>query len=400
MTTSTTRVPELSEDPYSRATLTEPYTFLRKLRAAGPAAWLPQYGVHAFGRDAEVREILEDHQRFISGAGVGQVNIHREPPLRKPGILEVDPPIHTRMRDAMTAVINPRGMRQLRTGFQEFADELIDQILARGSFDAAKDLAEVYPVRVFADAVGIPRNGREANLVKQGAANFATFGPQNEVAQEHIDAATGTYDWVLANCERDRLDPDGMGAGIWREADAGRISPDEATLLIRAMLSAGLDSTIIAIGSTLRLLAAHPEQYARVHENPRLMKFAIDEAFRFESPFQSFYRTTSQDTVISGVELEAHSKVLVFLGSANRDEARWGADADLFDIDRDSSGHLTFGMGIHQCVGQPISRLEMDILLTTFAKRVRTIEITGEVEPFVHTTLRGFSSIPVTVTAA
>lgn len=400
MTTAAVTVPELAEDPYSRSTLADPYPFFRRLREAGPAAWLPQYGVHAFGRDTEVREILEDHHTFISGAGVGQVNIHREPPLRQPGILEVDPPVHTRMRDAMTSVINPRGMRQLRTGFQEFADELVDSVIERGSFDVVKDFAEVYPVRVFADAVGIPREGREENLVKQGAANFATFGPQNEVAQEHHLAAEGTYDWVISNCARERLDPNGMGAGIWREADAGNIPQEEATLLVRAMLSAGLDSTIIAIGNTLSLLSQHPEQYARVHENPRLMKFAIDEAFRYETPFQSFYRTTSKHTVLNGVELEAESKVLVFLGSANRDEERWGPDADKFDIDRDSSGHLTFGMGIHQCVGQPISRLEMDILLTTFAKRVRLVEPTGVVEPFIHTTLRGIASAPVSVKAA
>ncbi len=94
--------------------------------------------------------------------------------------------------------------------------------------------------------------------VKQGAANFATFGRQNEVAQEHHLAAEGTYDWVISNCARERLDPNGMGAGIWREADAGNIPQEEATLLVRAMLSAGLDSTIIAIGNTLSLLSQHP----------------------------------------------------------------------------------------------------------------------------------------------
>ena len=191
-----------------------------------------------------------------------------------------------------------------------------------------------------------------------------------------------------------------MGAGIWREADAGNVPPEEATLLVRAMLSAGLDTTIIALGNTLRWLAQYPEQYARVHENPRLMKFAIDEAFRFDSPFQSFYRTTSRDTEIGGVELPAETKVLLFLGSANRDEEKWGPNAHEFDIDRDASGHLTFGMGIHQCVGQPISRLEMDVLLTTFAKRVKRVEFVGEPRPFIHTTLCGYKSLPVEVRAA
>lgn len=400
MTVTTTPVPELSDDPYAPDTLADPHPFFTRLRAAGPAAWLPQYGVHAFGRDAEVREILEDWRTFISGAGVGEINIHRVPPRRQPGILEVDPPVHTRMRDAMNAVINPREMRKLRAGFQEFADELVTRVIEQGSFDAVTDFAQVYPIRVFADAVGIPREGREANLIAQGAANFATFGPQNEVAQGHLRAGEGTYDWVLEACRRENLDPAGMGAGIWREADAGNVPPEEATLLVRAMLSAGLDTTIIALGNTIRWLAAHPEQYARVHENPRLMKFAIDEAFRFDSPFQSFYRTTSRDTVIGGVELPAETKVLLFLGSANRDEAKWGPDAQEFDIDRDASGHLTFGMGIHQCVGQPISRLEMDVLLTTFAKRVRRLEFTADPQPFIHTTLCGYESLPVTVQAA
>ena len=362
--------------------------------------WLERYGVPAFGRDAEVRAILDDHGTFISGAGVGMVNIHDEPPLRAPGILEVDPPVHTRMRSAMTAVISPRNMRGLRAGFQAFADELVTEVVERGSFDAVTELAERYPLRVFADAVGIPRQGRAENLLAQGAANFATFGPQNDIALEHRRAAEGTYDWVLENCARQNLDPDGMGAAIWAHADAGDIPAEEATLLVRAMLSAGLDTTVIAIGNTLLALAAHPEQYDRVHRDPRSMRFAIDEVFRYDTPFQSFYRTTAAPAQIGGVQLDANAKVLLLIGSANRDEDRWGPTADRFDIDRDASGHLTFGMGIHQCVGQPISRLEMDVLLTTFARRVRRIELDGAPEPFVHTTLKGYTHIPVTVVPA
>ncbi|MCE7481652.1 cytochrome P450 [Microbacterium profundi] len=392
--------PSLNDDPYTREILVDPYPFFARLRGAGPTAWLEQYNVHAFGRDAEVRTILEDYRTYISGAGVGIVNIHHQPPLRQPGILEVDPPNHTSMRTAMTSVINPKNMRSLRTGFQEFADELVTRVIEKGSFDAVTDFAEIYPLRVFADAVGIPREGRAENLIPQGAANFATFGPLNEIALEHRNDAEGTYEWVLENCARERLDPAGMGAGIWAEADAGNIPPEEATLLVRAMLSAGLDTTVIALGNTLRALAAHPDQYARVHENPRLMKFAIDEAFRYDAPFQSFYRTTSVDTEIAGVPLPADTKVLLFIGSANRDEDKWGPTAAKFDIDRDSSGHLTFGMGIHQCVGQPISRLEMDVLLTTFAKRVKSIDFAGDVEPFVHTTLKGYKSMPVSIVAA
>lgn len=394
---NTTRgIPTLDEDPYSRENLADPYPFMRRLRQAGPAAWLSMYGVPAFGRDAEVREILEDHRTFISGAGVGSVNIHHNPPLRKPGILEVDPPIHTRMRAVMDGVITPKRLRPRRKDFATYAKTVIDEVLSTedGEFDAAR-FAEQFVLRVFGDAVGIPRSGRAENLLVQGAANFATFGPQNEIAQRWIADSAGTYDWVLDNCAREVLDPSGMGAQLWEFADSGDISSDEATLLVRALLSAGLDTTIFAITNTLHTLANHPEQYTKVHADPRLVRFAIDESFRFESPFYAFYRTTSRDTVLSGVEIPAETKVLVFPGSANRDEERWGADADVYRFDRDSSGHLTFGMGIHQCVGQPISRMEMDALLSAFVTRVAALEPNGAATHLVHTTLQSYASVPL-----
>ncbi len=396
MVSLTSTVPVLDDDPYSPEILADPYPFFDRLRAAGPAVWLNAHGVHAFGRDAEVRAILEDHRTFISGAGVGIVNIHHHPPLRRPGILEVDPPIHTRMRAAMDAVIAPRRLRPRRKDFATCAKEVIDEVLATddGRFDAAR-LAEKYVLRVFGDAVGIPRAGREENLLAQGAANFSTFGPQNEIARRWIAEAEGTYDWVLENCAREALDQAGMGAQIWEFADSGVIDADEATLLVRALLSAGLDTTIFAITNTLRALSLHRDQYARIHVEPRTVRYAIDEAFRFDSPFQSFYRTTSRDTVIGGVELPADTKVLVFPGSANRDASRWGRDAHVYDANRDASGHLTFGMGIHQCVGQPISRMEMDALLSAFVTRIARIEPTAAAEPLVHTTLRSYASVPL-----
>lgn len=394
-------VPVLDEDPYAPEHLVDPYPFFDRLRAAGPAAWLSRYNVHAFGRDAEVREILEDYRTFISGAGVGIVNIHHHPPLRKPGILEVDPPLHTKMRAAMDAVIAPQRLRARRKNFAVYAKAVLDQILSEdnGEFDAAR-VAEQYVLRVFGDAVGIPRDGRAENLIAQGAANFSTFGPQNEIAKTWMAEAEGTYDWVLANCARQVLDTSGMGSQIWEFADSGDIGADEATLLVRALLSAGLDTTIFAITNTLQALATHPEQYARIHADPRSVKFAIDESFRFESPFYGFYRTTSRDTVLSGVEIPADTKVLVFPGSANRDTTRWGDDAHIYRSERDASGHLTFGMGIHQCVGQPISRMEMDVLLSAFVTRVATLEPTAPATPLVHTTLRSYTSVPLKATAA
>jgi cytochrome P450 len=304
------------------------------------------------------------------------------------------------MRTAMTSVIAPRKMRALRPGFDAYAEELVAQVLATDTPELVHDLAEEFTLRVFGDAVGIGREGRRENLLSHGAMNFSYFGPDNDLHRQHVAAGAGTPEWVLANCERSVLTPDGMGAQMWELADAGLIPPEQATLLIRAMLSAGLDTTVFAITNTLLLLAQHPEQWAKVHADPSLMKFAIDEALRYDPPFTCFFRTTSRDAVLDGVQLPAGSKLVVFLGAANRDPRRWGDTADQFDIDRDTGGQLAFGMGIHQCVGQPISRQESQALLEELARRVESIELTAEPTLYLHNTLRSWSSVPARLTAA
>ncbi|OFI38516.1 cytochrome [Arthrobacter sp. SW1] len=393
-------LPVFADDPYTDENLANPYPMFERMRAAGPAVWLEKYGVPAFAGFEECRDILEDYRTFISGAGVGPKNLHKEPAWRPQGILESDPPVHGPMRAAMAGVISPRGVRSLRAGFEVFAKELVDRLLDQQSFDGVTELAELFPIRVFGDAVGIPREGREKNLLPHGAMNFSAFGPDDDRSRSFFEKGAGTHEWVMANCARENLSPDGMGAQIWAAADRGEITADQAALLVRAMLSAGLDTTVFSIGNTLQALAAHPEQWDALHAKPRLAKFAIDEALRFESPFQSFFRTVSEDTVFHGIPLAAGSKVLLFVGSANRDTRQWGDTADEFRIDRNAGGHLAFGMGIHQCVGQPISRLEMDVLFTEMATRIKSIELCGEPVPYLHNTLRGWSSIPLKVTAA
>jgi len=399
-TPAVSRGPRMIDDPYDDANLTDPYPLFSRMREAGPAVWLEKYGVPAFTRFDEVREILVDHSTFISGAGVGPRNYHHQPPWRKPGILDSDPPMHTPLRAVMADVISPRNMRALRAGFQQFATELVDRLLDVREFDAITDLAEVFPLRAFGDAVGIPREGRAENLLTHGAMNFAQFGPEDGRYQHYMDVGESTIEWVTENCARENLTADGLGAKIWAHAEAGRVEDEDAAVLVRALLSAGLDTTVIAIGNTLRCLLDNPREWQMVHANPRNVRFAIDEAFRFEAPFQSFFRTTSRAVDFGGLRLAEDTKLIVFPGAANRDERKWGDDAGCYRVERDASGHLTFGMGIHQCVGQPVSRLEMDVLLTELATRVRALEPTGEGTPFLHNTLRGMRSLPIRVTPA
>ena len=390
-------LPTLDDDPFDDVILTDPYEFHARLRAAGPVVHLPRYDVLAMGRFAEVHAALTDWRTFVSGRGVGLSDFKHEKPWRPPSLLlEADPPDHTPVRAAMSAILSPRSVRRLRDRFQEQADALVDTLVQRGEFDAVTDLAEVFPLQVFPDAVGVRAEGRE-NLLPYGAMAFNAFGPRNERLRRALETAEPIQEWISESCERDNLSADGFGAQIWEAADRGEITPAQAPMLVRSLLTAGVDTTVFGIGNTLHAMAAHPDQWNALHEQPNLAKFAFDEALRFESPVQTFFRTAAADTEFAGHRIAEGQKVLLFLGSGNRDERHWGERAEEFDIQRAASGHVAFGMGIHQCVGQPIARLEAETVLTALARRVRRIEPAGPAVPRLNNTLKGWASIPVRV---
>jgi cytochrome P450 len=398
MTTVATGQPvPLQDDPFSLENLADPYPLHERLREAGPVVWLEQYQVYAVSRYEHVYDILTDFETFCSGGGLGQVDIRKESEWRPPSILESDPPTHTAMRRGLAGVISPSAMRRLRTDFEPHAEQLADLLVKQGQFDIVTDLAEKYPLKVFPDAVGVPAEGRE-NLLPYGAMVFNAFGPRNEIYRKAFENAESISSWIIENCDRSKLSESGLGADIWKVAEAGGITPEQAALLVRALLSAGVDTTVLGIGNTLINLARNPEQWQKLRRNPNLAKFAVDEALRVESPFQMFHRTSTADAEFEGVRIPADSKILLFLGAANRDPRKWGDNAEVFDLDRSAAGHVAFGMGLHQCVGQPIARLEIELVLKALASRVETLEITGDPVPTVHNVLHGWSSIPVTIT--
>jgi cytochrome P450 len=293
----------------------------------------------------------------------------------------------------MAKVISAGTVRGFRERFRAEADALADELVARGRFDAITDLAERYPLKVFPDAVGLPAGGRQ-NLLPYGALAFNAFGPRNHLLEQALATAAPAQEWIWASCQRDALTPGGLGARLWALAGAGEISHEQAPMLVRSLLSAGVDTTVYGIGNTMQALTAHPGQWARLREKPSLARFAFDEALRYESPVQTFFRTTTREAEISGIRIPEREKVLLFLGAANRDPRRWGPQAGQMDITRKAAGHVAFGMGIHQCVGQPVARLEAELVLTALAERVERLEPAGDPVPKLNNTLKGWASVP------
>jgi hypothetical protein len=294
----------------------------------------------------------------------------------------------------LTKVLGPRALRRLHEQWVADAEVLVDQVLAAGAeFDAVPALAEAFPLRVFPDAVGLPARGRE-NLLPYGDHAFNAFGPPNDLVAKGNPRVGELSAWVGAQCAREVLAPQGFGADIWAAADRGDITPEQAPLVVRSLLTAGVDTTVHGLSAVLHAVATNPDQWRRLRAQPELARVAFDEAVRWESPVQTFFRTATTDVAVAGHVVPEGKKILMFLASANRDPRRW-ADPDAFDLGRDPSGHVGFGMGIHQCVGQHVARLEAEALLTALARRVATIEPAGPTKRHHNNTLRAWESIPV-----
>jgi cytochrome P450 len=383
-------------DPFSPEFRADPFGHYARLRALGPIVWLERYGIWVVSHYETVRTVLTDWETFSNAGGGGLANYFKERPWRPPSIiLEVDPPMHNRARTVLMRVVSGPAVRSMREGFEQEADSLFDRALVLGTFDAVPELVQPFPLTVFPDAVGLAGEGRE-NLLTYGAMVFGAFGPSTPWHDELMLQAPTVGAWIQAHCAREALAPKGLGASIYAAADSGEISLDEAALLVRSLLSAGVDTTIDSIGLALRCLIDWPDQWRLLREDPSLARAAFEEATRYDSSSQSLFRTTMREVEFAGTTLGKHEKVLVLIGSAGRDPARW-EEPDRFLISRRITGQMGYGTGIHGCVAQMMARLEGEVFFQALATRVKSLEAAGAAALRLNPGLRGLSSLPIAI---
>jgi cytochrome P450 len=395
----TAKFPVSDIDPFADDFLRDPYPYYEAIRAIGPVVKLSRYDVWGLTDYQPVHSILADWQTFCSSRGVGLADFGKEKPWRPPSLLlETDPPEHTRARNVVARILSARAVRELRDGFQEEADALLDELLELDSFDAVERLARAFPLKVFPDAVGIGNQGRD-NLLAYGALAFNAFGPHNHVLQKSLATSEPVVAWIAEHCELKKLSPGGFGTQVYDAIETGEITEDEAPRLVRSFLTAGVDTTVHGLGAAIWAFAENRDQWLQLHSDPSLARRGFEEVLRYTSPVQTFFRTCVKPVNVGGMDIGDGDKVLLFLGAANRDPKRW-KDPDRFDINRNATGHVGFGNGIHQCVGQMIARLEAEVLLGTMARKVKSIEPLGEPVWGLNNTLRGLASFAVKLVAA
>jgi 4-methoxybenzoate monooxygenase (O-demethylating) len=390
-------IPALGLDPFSAAVLEEPYRYHAALRDAGPVVWLSAIGVFAMARYAEVKAALADHQTYCSGRGVGLSDFATEAPFRPPSLLlETDPPLHDRTRGLMNRIVSLSALRARRERWQEIADSILARLVEKRRFDAISELSEAFPLLVFPETIGLQLEGRE-QLLTYATNVFNAFGPRNSIFDEGQRGAKEATEWVAEACRRKNLSPGGWGMAVFEAADRGECTESEAERLVRSFLSAGVDTTVNGIGHMMLAFATHPEAWSQVQNHRALARSVFDESLRWDSTVQIFFRTATRAVSVAEHTIPEGSKVLLFLASANRDPRYW-AEPERFDPARKNAGHVGFGFGIHQCLGQMVARQEAEVVLNALLARIARIQLAGSVTRRLNNTLHALNSLPIEVT--
>jgi cytochrome P450 len=366
----------------------DPYPVWRQLRDAGPVVWLEHHQTYVITRYAELAEALTNWKVFSSGHGVAMNEIFNT----VGSTLNMDPPEHDRCRRFNGKPLQPNNVRTLEPRLREVAEQTIVELKRRERFDGVSDLASVLPLNVVRDLVGLPEEGRE-KMLEWAAAGFNAFGLIEDPRTQAGLAGMLEANEFMQTCPG-RLTPGSWGDDLVQAEQRGELGEGEGIMLINDYIYPSLDTTIHALSAGLKLFADNPDQWDKLRADRSLIPNAVSEVVRLSCPIQWFCRYVTEDYELGGVELPAGSRTVVSFASANRDERRF-PDPDRFDITRKATEQLGFGRGKHACLGMPLARLEIQVVLDVMADHVERIE-TGAGVYAPNTTLHGLESLEVT----
>jgi cytochrome P450 len=378
--------PASDVDLFDMESILEPHACDGAIRELGPVVWMQKHGCYVVGRHASVQALYTDWRNLQNFGSPFNPN------SLIPAVIIVDnPPVHSRLRNAIVPLVSPQTFRDYKEGFVKTAKSLVDRALDERELDARALIAD-FVVTAFPDLLGLPLEGRR-HLLNFGEAIINTLGPMNDIARKSMERAGEAFAWVQAECTREKVSPDGLAAKVYALADNGAVSETEAGLLVRTLLAAGFDTTILGITSVLYGLTTNPEQWPLLSD-AITQKRAFDEGLRFFPPNRFGGRIVAADTEFEGVQFRKGDMIATLLGACGRDPRHWSAP-DTFDVTRDSKSHLSFGYGIHGCLGQVLARFEYSTLMGELVRRVARIEAAGPAERNVSNIAMGWSKLPI-----
>jgi cytochrome P450 len=389
------------------AFLADPYPVFRKLRASAPVFKAP-LGRRFLTAYDDVAALLRD-RRFGKGYDDPESLVRRFGPtaMQEPAVIELthmmlmsDPPDHTRLRGLVTKAFTARRIEALRANIQVLTGRLLDKVVSLGRMDAIRDLAYPLPVLVICELLGIPEPDR-AHFVTGSSSGGALLNPVPPTRAELDSANAGTVrssTYFEALFEQRRQDPrDDLITQLVQAEEAGdRLTTAELRANVSLLFAAGHETTVNLIGNGLYQLLKHPDQWQILRDDPSTIPNAIEEILRFDPPVQAVARTVLEPVELSGMALERHDMVISLLGAANRDPAIF-IDPERLDVTRKDLRPLSFGGGIHFCLGAQLARIEAAVVFETVLRRLPNLRLADPDHPkwrpsFV---LRGLTELPV-----
>ncbi|HMN26974.1 MAG TPA: cytochrome P450 [Caldilineaceae bacterium] len=387
-------------DPRAPAFRRNPYPYYDYLREHAPIFFWEVWGMNFLSRHEDCSELLRDNR-------LGRGAMLSDPPAAEAALVHMqsrwmlllNPPDHTRLRGLVHKAFTPRMVEQLRGAIQRTTDQLLDQVQPHGEMELIADLAYPLPVTVIAEMLGVPHADRDRfHHWSDALARSLDLTDDPMVYQRASLAAAEFTDYLrdLSAQRRARPTNDLLSALVQVEEAGEHLSEDELYATCALLLVAGHETTINLIGNGALALLRHPEQLKLLQEQPALLHTAIEEMLRYDSPVQMTARTVLEEMEYKGQRWRRGHEVAFLLGAANHDPAVFAKPAKL-DMPRDNNPHLSFGGGIHYCVGAPLARLEGQIAFATLLRRLPTLRLAEEQPLFRDNyVLRGLEALHLT----
>ncbi|MEV4258254.1 cytochrome P450 [Spirillospora sp. NPDC049652] len=399
----------MSYDPWSAEFVADPYPVFERLRAERPVFLDEATGQWVVSRYADVDALLRDRRLGRSYLHTGtheEFGQRPEPDFLKPfwdlvraGMLDVEPPTHTRLRRLVSKAFTARMVEGLRPMIRGLAEELAAGLVARGGGDLLAELAEPLPVTVIAEMLGVPAEDR--GLLRPWSADICgmyELNPPEEVQRRAVQAANDFSDYLRGLARARSAEPrDDLISALAQVVDEGdRLTEDELIGTCVLLLNAGHEATVNATGNGWWALFRNPGELARLRADHALVPTAVEELMRYDGPAPMFERWVLEDIEVGGVTIPRGQEVALQFASANRDPEVFD-EPNRLDLGRDPNPHISFGLGIHFCLGAPLARIEMAESLGAILRAAPELRLTEEPRWKPGYILRGLESLNVEV---
>jgi len=400
---------EYGFDPWSTAFVAHPYDVYTRLRDEEPISWFEPTHQWLVARHVDVNALLRDRRLGRTYLHVGSHEDFGHPPdpeqlapwwrLVRNGMLDREPPDHTRLRRLVSKVFTPRRVEELRPTVQRVADAVVGDLLDAGGGDLLAIVAEPLPVTVIAELLGVPQSDR--HQLRPWSADICgmyELNPSVETARRAVGAAEefSGYLTELAAFRRGHPGDDLISALVQVRDEGDQLTDDELVGTCVLLLNAGHEATVNATGNGWWALFRNPDQLAALRADPGLLPSAVEELLRYDTPAQLFERWVLEDFTYGGIDFARGTELALLFGSANRDPEVF-ADPDRLDITRAENPHISFGAGIHFCLGAPLARVELETSFGTLLRRAPQLSLRHEPEWKAGYILRGLKELVVDV---